>query len=73
MLNCLQKDETYQVLQHYVQHRNDIGIPYDEAPTGAVHLDPEFGPKDFLVLSVGGNDFALRHETNPTVILGYIR
>ena len=73
MLNCLQKDETYQVLDHYVRHRNDIEIPYDDAPTGAVHLNPEFGPKDFLVLSVGGNDFALRHETNPTIILGYVR
>ena len=57
----------------YVENRNKIGVPYDEAPLGNVDLDPEFTDKDFIFLSVGGNDFALRGELDPKVILQYVK
>ena len=73
MINALNSGRTINVRYQYVQHRNELGLPYDEAPRGHVQIDPEFGPKDFVVISVGGNDFALRHEMDPTVILGFVR
>ena len=72
MMSCLKGSFTFNVGLNYVAHRNKIGIPYDEAPNGEVKIDPEFGEKDFLVLSVGGNDFALFGEMDPTVILGRV-
>jgi hypothetical protein len=62
----------FPVRSPYVQHRNEIGIPYDP-PSGLIGVDPSFGPRDFVVLSVGGNDFALRGETNPAAILEIVR
>ena len=59
--------------KHYVDHRNSIKCPYDEAPLGSVELDPEFTDKDFIFLSLGGNDFALRGEMDPAVICGYVK
>ena len=59
MLQCLTNSKPFSVGSSYVEHRNQIGVPYDDAPDGKVKLDPEFGEKDFVVLSVGGNDFAL--------------
>ena len=73
MLECLLTNNAYHVRKHYVDNRNKINCPYDEAPRGEVDLNPEFGEKDFLFLSVGGNDFALRGEMDPKVILGYVR
>lgn len=73
LLNRLQRGSTIRVSRHYVDHRQEIGIPYDP-PSG--NVDPslgEIGPKDFLVLCVGGNDFALRGEMNPTAILSFVR
>ena len=56
-----------------MQNRTSLGIPYDP-PNGRINqnFDPE-EDLDFLVLSVGGNDFALRGEMNPTEILKYVR
>ena len=73
MINVLEAGQRLQVRGQYVNHRNGVGLPYDDAPRGRVDLCPNFGPKDFLVLSVGGNDFALRQEMNPTVILDFVR
>ena len=73
MLHYLQDGHTYQVRKHYVDHRNAIGCPYDEAPRGSVNLDPDFTDKDFIFLSIGGNDFALRGEMDPVVICGYVK
>lgn len=73
LLRCLERSRKIQVAHQYVVHRQQIGIPYDP-PNGNVEPNPEdIGPKDFLVLCVSGNDFALRGEMNPTVILGYVR
>ena len=47
-------------------------MPYDP-PDGRIQPNPEIKPKDFVVISVGGNDFALRGEMNPTEILKYVR
>ena len=48
-----------------------------EAPYGNVNVVPDSDQKelkmDFVVLSVGGNDFALRGEMDPSVILGFVR
>ena len=73
MTACLKESKPFEVGAHYVKHRNEMGIPYDEAPSGAVKIDPEFGEKDFVVISVGGNDFALFGEMDPTVILGRVQ
>ena len=73
MAHCLERGARYHVAPHYVAHRNALGLPYDGAPDGALDLDPEFGGGDFLVLSVGGNDFALRGETDPAAILEQVR
>merc|ERR1719453_1987022 len=72
LLRCLQEGSKIQVREHYVIHRQDIGVPYDP-PDGNVDPNPDFGPKDFVVVCVGGNDFALRGEMNPTVIIGFAR
>lgn len=73
LLQCLEMGRKIKVRRPYVTHRQDIGIPYDPA-NGNVDPNPgAIGPKDFLVLCVGGNDFALRGEMNPTVILGFVR
>ena len=50
-----------------------MGIPYDEAPDGHVRLDPTFGPRDFVVVCVGGNDFALRDTVVPEDILKAVK
>ena len=73
MLSCLQRGQPVRVRGQYVDHRNNIGCPYDEAPKGVVDIDPEFGPKDFIFLSVGGNDFALRGEMDPVAICDYVK
>ena len=72
MLACLEQNKRYQVGSNYVKHRNELGIPYDEAQDGNVQLDPQFGPKDFVFLSVGGNDFALFNVMDPAVILARV-
>mmetsp|Transcript_93917 Transcript_93917/g.166178 ORF Transcript_93917/g.166178 Transcript_93917/m.166178 type:complete len:249 (-) Transcript_93917:59-805(-) len=73
LLRCLENGRKIQVRQHYVAHRRAIGIPYDP-PNGSVQPNPEnVGPKDFMVVCVSGNDFALRGEMNPSVILGFVR
>ena len=55
--------------------RKEIGVPYEDNPpsSGAVDPNPEFGAKDFVVLCVGGNDFALRGEMDPTAILDLVQ
>ena len=70
--NCLALGRKIQVRSHYVENRRKLGVPYDP-PSGKV--DPDFDPEpnDYLVISVGGNDFALRGEMNPTEILKYCR
>ena len=72
LINYLTLNRTINVRSHYVQNRTQLGVPYDP-PSGAVNpnFDPE--PSDYLVISVGGNDFALRGEMNPTEILKYCR
>lgn len=73
LLQCLERGRNIRVTQHYVAHRRDIGIPYDP-PNGNVNPNPEdIRDKDFLVVCVSGNDFALRGEMNPSVILGFVR
>ena len=72
MLACLEKNKRFQVGLNYVQHRNELGIPYDEAQDGNVQLDPQFGQKDFVFVSVGGNDFALYNVLDPAVILARV-
>ena len=70
MINCIKKDISYQVAQPYVEYRNQIGLPYDP-PSGLIdvrNLDIKRG--DFLILSVGGNDFLNRGELNPPCIVG---
>jgi len=69
--NCLLQGNTFRVDQQYVTHRNEIGIPYDP-PSGKVNPGPNFGPKDFIFLSVGGNDFALRGVLDPAEIIGLV-
>ena len=72
-LHCLQTRTRYRVRGHYVAHRADAGVPYDP-PDGAIDVCPAFDPElDFVVICVGGNDFALRGEMDPTVILGFVR
>ena len=70
--NCLALGRKIQVRSHYVENRRRLGVPYDP-PNG--NVDPDFDPEpnDYLVISVGGNDFALRGEMNPTEILKYCR
>ena len=58
---------------NYVTHRNEIGVPYDEAPDGKVQIDPDFTAKDFVFVSVGGNDFALMNVLDPVVILERVK
>jgi len=74
-LDCLHSGRNIQVRQHYVQHRKQIGIPYDDGNTGTGSIDPspDIGPSDFVVLCMGGNDFALRGEMDPTIILEYVQ
>ena len=82
-LQCLQENQCFQVADCYVNERNEIGVPYEEAPTGNVQLLPEFGEKDFLVLSVGRNDYAVHQEEEKNEkedflkevkeILGYVK
>jgi len=75
LLNCLQQGKAIGVRDHYVRHRKEIGVPYEDNPpsSGAVDPNPEFGAKDFVILCVGGNDFALRGEMDPTAILDLVQ
>ena len=41
--------------------------------TGSVDPSPQIDPDDFVILCMGGNDFALRGEMDPTVILDYVQ
>ena len=60
--------------RHYVDHRKEIGCPYNGiSRNNGVDFNPEFSDKDFIFLSLGGNDFALRGEMDPVVILAYVR
>ena len=70
MIQCIKKDTPYQVAEPYVDYRKEIGVPYDP-PSGKVDLrNLNISPNDFLVLSVGGNDFLHRGELNPPNIIG---
>ena len=55
-----------------MQRRRKLGVPYDP-PNGRINLNPRFEPNDFVVVSVGGNDVALRGEMDPTEIFKYVR
>ena len=72
LLNYLSLGRKIKVRSHYVDNRQKLGVPYDP-PSG--YVSPDFDPEtnDYLVISVGGNDFALRGEMNPTEILKYCR
>eukprot|EP00362_Geleiidae_sp_MMETSP1317_P001866 CAMPEP_0201285726 /NCGR_PEP_ID=MMETSP1317-20130820/113742_1 /ASSEMBLY_ACC=CAM_ASM_000770 /TAXON_ID=187299 /ORGANISM="Undescribed Undescribed, Strain Undescribed" /LENGTH=83 /DNA_ID=CAMNT_0047611571 /DNA_START=1 /DNA_END=252 /DNA_ORIENTATION=- len=70
LLRCLKFGQTIHVARHYVRHRNHIGIPYYN--DGRINPNPEFGPKDFVIICVGGNDFALRGVMDPAEILRLI-
>jgi len=74
-LHCLQSGRNFQVRSNYVEHRKKIGIPYDDdnTGTGSVNQSPQIEPDDFVFLCMGGNDFALRGEMDPTVILDYVQ
>lgn len=74
LLESLTRGRNIQVRSHYVNHRSDIGIPYDP-PNGAVNPNPQdlATKKDFVLICASGNDFALRGEMNPSVIIGYVR
>jgi hypothetical protein len=50
-----------------------MGIPYGGTKTGSLKLNPSFQATDFIALSVGGNDFALRRETDVSVIIGLVQ
>ena len=79
MLRCLQRGSMIQVRGHYVQHREQINCPYESkypAPSGgsaSIEINGPFDKEDFIALSVGGNDFALRGEMDPTEILRNVR
>ena len=79
MFQCLERNRPIQVRGHYVQHREQINCPYESKyppPTGgsaSIEIAGPFNKEDFIALSVGGNDFALRGEMNPTEILRYVR
>ena len=73
MFNLIVTKQRYQVAGRYVNRRNRLGLPYIDAPTGLVDLEPKFEEKDFLVISIGGNDFAKRFEMNPTRILESVK
>jgi len=81
MLTSIKNRKPIQVAKVYVDHRNEIGIPYDDAPTGAVTITPEelFGSDDsnknendkdnFVVFSIGGNDVVLLGEIDTLSIV----
>ena len=50
-----------------------MGKPYDGTECGLLELNPSFQDTDFIALSVGGNDFALRKETDVSVIIGLVQ
>ena len=73
----MKRGSSINVVQGYVNHRNQIGLPYEGHAVGGggvqVNPNPEFGEKDFIVLSIGGNDFAKRFEDRVDVILEDVR
>ena len=73
MLKCLKNDSRYNVRKHYVQHRMDLGKPYDGTKSGSLNLNPKFKDTDFIALSLGGNDFALRRETDVSAIIKLVQ
>jgi hypothetical protein len=51
----------------------DLGKPYDGTKSGSLNLNPKFQDTDFIALSLGGNDFALRRETDVSVIIKLVK
>ena len=51
----------------------DLGKPYDGTKSGSLNLNPKFKDTDFIALSLGGNDFALRRETDVSAIIKLVQ
>ena len=79
MFQCLERGRPIQVRGHYVQHREQINCPYESryqafnGSSASIEIAGPFDKEEFIALSIGGNDFALRGEMNPTEILRYVR
>ena len=80
MFQCLERGRPIQVRGHYVQHREQINCPYESdyssfrtGGSASINIKGPFDKEEFIALSIGGNDFALRGEMNPTEILRYVR
>ena len=54
-----------------MERRKELGIPY-EPENGEIEPLPEFGSKDFFVLSLGGNDLVLRKNFDPQKIMSQV-
>ena len=71
MIKALRSDGQVQVRSCYVNHRNNIGCPYEATGKSFwgnsiidVSAEGQMGPDDKVVISLGGNDFALGHNSN---------
>jgi len=76
MIYCLRQNLGVDVRKHYMDRRDGLGIPYEGQDCyGRIRIGRNitFSEKDFIAISVGGNDFALEGEMDPTVILGHVR
>ena len=72
LVDHLRRGRRIKVRSQFVENRQRLGQPYDP-PSGAVSPDFDPNTNDYLVISVGGGDFAVEGEMNPTVIVNYCR